>query len=566
MFWDLFKKKVTSSEESENSIGSINTEEKLSSCEIISYKEESGIVYGYFNQYALDVALYNRAKERTNNFKDKDKWESERRKRPVKLEDIRKAKHSIRFMPNTDGDFVTNGDVLLVVGLDSLRFSNYCSSNLISEYETRLCCGINIYSNHEGIFTNSIKDKVIGYCNLGNEVKNGDLLFTIELANKPEEKETEEKEVLFNYSMLSREFLDDIPYISELMVNNWLVDDFTKVEKGDDILEITNFVSATALREPDYKTTIKSPKSGYFIKKHLGFHEKLRKGRHLFTISSKETVDFFCPYDLTANEVSVNIDEFTKTQTIKGKIYGGSISGFDFDLFDIEFENIAGKNFLILGFDKKELNINKKCSLHLLMGDDTVISLSPIANPIKIVKSRFEAKFLLSPLEMSSLEKQKFIMWKITNEEGITIAQGTNNCKPHRLSRQENTELNSSEIFQNFIKVFNKAVKDNISEDLQQQVNQEKDIAKGKCHVYLMIDTSNNFHKIGISNSPKYREHTLQSDKPTIELLCSKEYPSRAMAEAIEAALHKTYASKRIRGEWFNLDSSDIEELKQALK
>lgn len=566
MFWDIFKKKKSSSEESDNSNEPIITEEKLSSCDIISYKEEGGVVYGYLNQNALDVALYNRAKERTNNFKDKDKWEGERRKRPVKLEDIRKAKHSIRFMPNTDGDFVTNGDVLLVVGLDSLRFSNYCSSNLISEYETRLCCGINIYSNYEGIFTNSIKDEVIGFCNLGNEVKDGDLLFTIELANKPEEIETEEKEVFFNFSMLSREFLDEIPYLNALMVNKWLVEDFTKIEKGDDIVEITDYHPLSSLMEPSYRTTIKSPKSGYFIKKYDGFNDKLRNGVHLFTISSKETVDFFCPYDLTANEVSVNIDEFTKTKTIKGKIYGGSISGFEFDLFDIEFENIAGKNFLLLGFDKKELNINKKCSFHLLMGDDTVISLSPIANPIKIAKSSFEAKFLLSPLEMSSLEKQKFILWKITNEEGITIAQGTNNCKPHRLFRHENTELNSYEIFQNFIKVFNKAVKDNISEDLQQEVNQEIDIAKGKCYVYLMIDTSNNFHKIGISNSPKYREHTLQSDKPTIELLCAKEYPSRAMAEAIEAALHKTYASKRIRGEWFNLDSSDIEELKQTLK
>ena len=81
-----------------------------------------------------------------------------------------------------------------------------------------------------------------------------------------------------------------------------------------------------------------------------------------------------------------------------------------------------------------------------------------------------------------------------------------------------------------------------------------------------MIDTTNNFHKIGISNNPRYREHTLQSDKPTIELLCAKEYPSRIIAESIEAALHKAYANKRIRGEWFNLEPVDIEEIKQTLK
>ena len=89
---------------------------------------------------------------------------------------------------------------------------------------------------------------------------------------------------------------------------------------------------------------------------------------------------------------------------------------------------------------------------------------------------------------------------------------------------------------------------------------------KASCYVYLMMDTTNNFHKIGISNHPRYREHTLQSDKPTIELLCAKEYPSRAIAEAIESALHNVYANKRIRGEWFNLDVSDVENIKQTLR
>lgn len=72
--------------------------------------------------------------------------------------------------------------------------------------------------------------------------------------------------------------------------------------------------------------------------------------------------------------------------------------------------------------------------------------------------------------------------------------------------------------------------------------------------------------QIGISNNPRYREHTLQSDKPTIELLCAKEYPSRAIAEAIEASLHKVYANKRIRGEWFNLDDVDVYNIRQTLQ
>ena len=78
------------------------------------------------------------------------------------------------------------------------------------------------------------------------------------------------------------------------------------------------------------------------------------------------------------------------------------------------------------------------------------------------------------------------------------------------------------------------------------------------CHVYLMHDTTNGFYKIGISNNPEHRERTLQSEKPSIEIVCCKEYPIRSIAEAFEAALHKAFASKRIRGEWFSLDETDV--------
>lgn len=90
-------------------------------------------------------------------------------------------------------------------------------------------------------------------------------------------------------------------------------------------------------------------------------------------------------------------------------------------------------------------------------------------------------------------------------------------------------------------------------------------IANESCYVYLMCDTSNGYFKIGISNNPEYRERTLQSEKPTIEKLCAKEYPNRAIASAIERALHKTYESKHIRGEWFMLDADDVNAIMATL-
>lgn len=68
---------------------------------------------------------------------------------------------------------------------------------------------------------------------------------------------------------------------------------------------------------------------------------------------------------------------------------------------------------------------------------------------------------------------------------------------------------------------------------------------------YIMFDSSTGMYKIGKSNNPKYRETTLQSEKPTVELvlICDKD---------IEEKLHRHYSDKRYRGEWFKLNADDI--------
>lgn len=86
------------------------------------------------------------------------------------------------------------------------------------------------------------------------------------------------------------------------------------------------------------------------------------------------------------------------------------------------------------------------------------------------------------------------------------------------------------------------------------------------CYVYLMKDTSNGYYKIGISNTPEYRERTLQSEKPTIEMLACKKFPTRKIAEAIESALHTAYSQQRLRGEWFKLDDVDVAAIIETLK
>lgn len=69
---------------------------------------------------------------------------------------------------------------------------------------------------------------------------------------------------------------------------------------------------------------------------------------------------------------------------------------------------------------------------------------------------------------------------------------------------------------------------------------------------YLMMDSNTGLVKIGRSVNPKARERTLQSEKPTISMI-------KVCEKLVEKELHKKYAKKRVRGEWFKLSEDDIE-------
>lgn len=81
-----------------------------------------------------------------------------------------------------------------------------------------------------------------------------------------------------------------------------------------------------------------------------------------------------------------------------------------------------------------------------------------------------------------------------------------------------------------------------------------------KTFIYLMRDNATSHIKIGVSKDPAYRERTLLSCVPKIELLFS------CWNDAIvEKELHAHFAHLRLRGEWFNLNNEQIEEAKQFI-
>jgi len=90
---------------------------------------------------------------------------------------------------------------------------------------------------------------------------------------------------------------------------------------------------------------------------------------------------------------------------------------------------------------------------------------------------------------------------------------------------------------------------------LKAENNNDLDERKySKQNTYLMVDNNTGLHKIGKSKDIMKREKTLQSEKPTIRLV-------HTFFENIERRLHKRYAHKRVRGEWFDLSSADLSEI-----
>ena len=87
---------------------------------------------------------------------------------------------------------------------------------------------------------------------------------------------------------------------------------------------------------------------------------------------------------------------------------------------------------------------------------------------------------------------------------------------------------------------------------------QEKKVKKvNKTFIYIMIDYNTGYYKIGHSKNVIRRERTLQSEKPTIELLYTFEGDVKD-----ERDLHENYKDLRVRGEWFALEDYMVEEIK----
>ena len=71
--------------------------------------------------------------------------------------------------------------------------------------------------------------------------------------------------------------------------------------------------------------------------------------------------------------------------------------------------------------------------------------------------------------------------------------------------------------------------------------------------IYVALCTHCNLFKIGTTNNLRSRTKTLRTANPYLEMLyvgCG--------SYLMEAHFHRLFEDKKVRGEWFNLDSEDI--------
>jgi hypothetical protein len=78
-------------------------------------------------------------------------------------------------------------------------------------------------------------------------------------------------------------------------------------------------------------------------------------------------------------------------------------------------------------------------------------------------------------------------------------------------------------------------------------------------YIYILKCHNTGLYKIGRSINPGFREKTLMGQIPSITTV----FISPVTHPSAEKELHKIFKEKRVRGEWFSLNESDLKFIKK---
>ena len=235
---------------------------------------------------------------------------------------------------------------------------------------------------------------------------------------------------------------------------------------------------------------------------------------------------------------------------INGDEYAKSLS-LSSSIIKLHFNLLNDKPVLLLRYSFK---LSKGSSVTFLFNDNTMMSF-PLSG---IITDEGFRNIPLSTEDITRFCEKKILKIRIGKDEMI---------KDYSLTDEEQEAI--TRFTDAFVKLLEPKIEDAENKEWLERVEKEYAIEeaqqKKSCWVYLMHDTVNDTYKIGISNNPEYRERTLQSEKPSIEKIAAKQFPSRDIARAIETSLHKVYETRRLRGEWFKLQTNEVEDVKKTL-
>lgn len=278
------------------------------------------------------------------------------------------------------------------------------------------------------------------------------------------------------------------------------------------------------------------------------------------------------------NKPAIIRDDFTNSTIIKWKsvsskyeINTGVKTVSDDSTIDFlfSFNYINGSDHIVFLFDPKQIKPKQFDKIIFLFENKEKIQFELRDNPVNVIipreQKRLECKALITQSELDSFANFNFLKWKISLGGNFFEILGGEKGADDFYTSKNNLQIVIKKFARDYINLVQKVIPDYKPMEFRQAV-QEEESRTDFCFVYLMHDTNNNYYKIGISNSPQYREKTLQSEKPTIEMITAKKFPIRKIAESIERALHSSYSEKRLRGEWFELNENDVEHIKETLK
>ena len=401
--------------------------------------------------------------------------------------------------------------------------------------------------------------------------------------------------MFFNVYMYDEHFWDGIPFYdweaegkSPCIRYEWKVNNFSKVNNGQHVCSIIK--NPYGYRRKEYK--IYSPVSGIIV---IGKNEGNKEYSYrdemdiydLFSIYKDKQSLLEWHYNL-GNDAITNKDIFEGTISLEwDQVAGRELPHSIDEFFDVGYRGFemcsdtgqylvvslrikSNVPYIVFSVDSRSIHLSNGDTVELMFENSNAeknILTFPITRDIieDSLKGVYDVSCYckLSESDIECMRENNCISWRVKfGKQPLISIVGYNASTwcPREYA---------GDVFRTYVEDYMDQI-----EELKAEypiefapplTDMNTSIADESCFVYLMCDTSNGYFKIGISNNPEYRERTLQSEKPTIEKVCAKEFPNRAIASAIESALHKTYESKRIRGEWFALDADDVKAISGTL-